>query len=104
VAKPSVKRIEGLAVPVFVMGLDRASLEWFERSAASLVKLGAQGVVVQAAHQDQWQAFKEEARAKGITVRIIRDSAIAEGYGVSTYPIVLADPVVIDGPSRMVSR
>ncbi|MEO0436598.1 MAG: DUF2859 domain-containing protein [Pseudomonadota bacterium] len=104
VGAPTVKRFEGLVTPVFVIGLDRTSLRWFEGSAAKLARLGAQGVVIQAANQRQWQAFRSEARTVGLAVHLVDDSAIADGYGVSTYPVLLADPSAIKGSMRASAR
>ena len=92
VGPPQMKAILGLVTPIFVMGMDDLSLNWFDRAADGLIEIGARGMVVEASRLTDWQTLKEKARNAGIDLMLLEGDALAEGYGISTYPIVLMSP------------
>lgn len=92
VGLPTVKRQAGQAVPLFVMGMDRVSLRWFEEAAPGLARLGARGVVVQAERRDDWQALQQRARQWGIELMLLPGDSLAAGYQLETYPVVIVSP------------
>lgn len=92
VGLPTVKRQAGQVVPLFVMGMDRVSLRWFEEAAPGLARLGARGVVVQAERRHDWQALQQRARQLGIELMLLPGDSLAAGYQLETYPVVIVSP------------
>ena len=90
--QPDIKTVPGLVTPLFVMGMDAASLTWFSRAAEDLAAMGARGVVVQAAGRGDWQALQTRARAAGIDLMLLHGDSLALGYGIRSYPVVLVSP------------
>jgi integrating conjugative element protein (TIGR03765 family) len=90
--RPHLQTVPGLVTPLFVMGMDSASLRWFDSAARGLAAIGARGLVVQAQQRADWQALRRAARAQGIDLRLMADDALAVGYGLETYPVVLMSP------------
>jgi len=86
---PSRKRIAQLPVPIFVIGMDAASLSWLEASFEELRALGAQGVVVEAANFDDYDTLRRQTLSRGVVLDVTPGDAIAEGFGISTYPTLL---------------
>jgi len=87
-----LKTIPGLVTPLFIMGMDPASLAWFAQAADGLVEIGARGIVVQASTQADWRHLHRTARDVGIDLMLLAGDALAQGYGITTYPVVLIDP------------
>lgn len=90
--RPNMQTVPGLVTPLFVMGMDAASLSWFGRAAKGLAAMGARGVVVQAARHSDWLALKTQAREAGIDLMLLHGDSLALGYGIRTYPVVLVSP------------
>lgn len=88
VGKPDIKEIKGLVTPLFVMGMDDVSLNWFYVAAPGLVGLGARGIVVQAPSKSAWLELKERAGAAGIDLMLMEGDSFARGYRIRTYPMV----------------
>ena len=49
---PKQKIVHQLPIPLFIIGMDRTSLAWFETHVEELKSIGARGVVVQADSYD----------------------------------------------------
>jgi integrating conjugative element protein (TIGR03765 family) len=92
VGQPQMKTIPGLITPLFVMGMDRVSLTWFQQAADGLVDIGARGIVVQASNKADWLDLQDRARDVGIDLMLLEGDSLAQGYGITTYPVVLLDP------------
>jgi len=92
VGQPQMRTILGLIAPLFIMGMDPQSLTWFHQAADGLVELGARGIVVQANNKFDWLDLKNKARQAGIDLMLLEGDALAQGYGITTYPVVLIDP------------
>ncbi len=92
VGKPAIKIQEGLFLPLFIMGMDPVSLNWFEQAADELASLGADGVVVQASNVDNWLSLYEQARDLGIDLILLNGDSLAWGYRIETYPMVIVSP------------
>ncbi len=89
VSNPKKIEIENLFVPIFVMGIDKYSIDWFMSSIEELSKSGAQGVVVQADSYERFVKLQAYARKKGIYLNVSYGDPIAEAYGITTYPTLL---------------
>lgn len=89
VGPPQMKAVPGLITPLFVLGMDEVSLTWFAQAAQGLADIGARGLVVQASDLVAWRALKRRAHATGIDLMLLEGDALAQGYGISTYPTVL---------------
>ena len=100
VGQPGMKTIPGLITPIFIMGMDEVSLGWFSRAAEGLSDLGARGIVVQAIQKSAWRDLQQRARGAGIDLMLLDGDAIAQGYGISTYPTVLLSPELAQRGSR----
>ncbi|MEM9257723.1 MAG: DUF2859 domain-containing protein [Pseudomonadota bacterium] len=94
-AKPYAHPVDQLARPVFVLGMDSDSIEWFMRVAQGLAEHNAIGLVVQADGLTQWEMFRDEAAGIGIELQLMEDAVIASGYGIATYPVVMASPALL---------
>jgi len=92
VGRPQMKTAPGITTPLFVMGMDPISLAWFQQAAGGLIELGARGIVVQANNQSDWLDLQNKARQAGIDLMLLEGDALAQGYGITTYPVVLIDP------------
>lgn len=92
VGQPTLHTLEGQLTPLFIMGMDAVSLTWFERAAGELVELGARGVVVQADQLAAWRRLQQQAANRGIHLMLLDGDALAEGYGIRTYPVVIVSP------------
>lgn len=92
VGKPDIKIQEGQVIPLFIMGIDRISLNWFNRNADWLISHGAKGVVVQAPNVDDWLTLYTQGRKLGIDLLLMPDDALARGYKIDTYPILIVSP------------
>ncbi|MEM8500675.1 MAG: integrating conjugative element protein [Pseudomonadota bacterium] len=75
--------------PVFIMGGDLQSLEWFEREAAHLGRLGAVGVVIALESEGEWSRIQRIARQHRLIVHTVDGDAIAEAYRIDTYPTLI---------------
>ena len=92
VGKPALQVQQGQVVPLFIIGMDRVSLNWFSRATDGLADIGARGVVVQAARQDEWQVLQQNAKGIGIDLMLLSGDSLAEGYKIDTYPVVIVSP------------
>jgi len=92
VGRPEMKTVPGLVTPLFVMGMDEVSLDWFSRAATGLADIGARGVVVQANRRDHWHALQLQAQSAGLDLMLLEGDSLAQGYDISTYPTVLMSP------------
>lgn len=88
-AAPSQKQVDQLTSPLFVIGMDAASLSWLEDSFEQLKTLGAQGLVVEADNFDAFDALQRKALSRGIMIDIAPGDALAEGFGIHSYPVLL---------------
>jgi integrating conjugative element protein (TIGR03765 family) len=100
VGPAEMKTVPGLITPLFIMGMDEVSLTWFGRAAQGLSDIGARGIVVQATQRSAWRALQQRARTVGIDLMLLEGDAIAQGYGISTYPTVLMSPDQARGGSH----
>lgn len=94
VGRPQMKTVPGLIKPLFIMGMDEVSLTWFSEAAQGLVDIGARGIVVQAGNKPDWLDLQSRARDSGIDLMLLEGDSLAQGYGITTYPVVLVDPVL----------
>lgn len=94
VGSPDLRVQEGLVTPLFLMGMDRVSLAWFDRAAQGLSDVGARGVVVEASDTNDWRSLQQHASDLGIPLMLLDGDAMAEGYQVSTYPVVFVSPAL----------
>lgn len=94
VGRPAIKTVPGLTTPLFVMGMDEISLNWFSRAAQGLADIGARGIVVQVNHLAAWREFQHRARDIGIDLMLLSGDSLAQGYGIHTYPTVLMSPAL----------
>ena len=92
VGQPAIKTVPGLTTPLFVMGMDEVSLNWFGRAAQGLADIGARGLVVQANHVESWRELQHRARDIGIDLMLLDGDSLAQGYSIRTYPVVLMSP------------
>ncbi len=92
VGKPDMKIQEGQVIPLFIMGMDTVSLNWFTKAAEGLAEIGARGVVVQADKQHEWQSLQGQANAMGIDLMLLAGDSLAQGYQIDTYPVVIVSP------------
>jgi len=88
-AMPSQRQIDQLISPLFVIGMDAASLRWLEDSFEQLKAMGAQGLVVQAESFSDFDALQRRALARGIMIDVAPGDALAEGFGIHSYPVLL---------------
>ena len=92
VGQPQMKTVPGITTPLFVMGMDSISLTWFQQAADGLVDIGAQGIVVQASNKSDWLDLQHKARQAGIDLMLLEGDSLAQGYGITSYPVVLIHP------------
>ena len=92
VGQPTLHTLEGQMTPLFIMGLDAVSLAWFDQAAPGLGDIGARGVVVQADRLAAWRRLQRQAADRGIDLMLLDGDALADGYGISTYPVVIVSP------------
>ena len=88
-AVASQKQVEHLTSPLFVIGMDAASLRWLEASFEQLKALGAQGLVVQAENFEAFDALQRSALSRGVMIDVAPGDALAEGFGIHSYPVLL---------------
>lgn len=86
---PAVQRTEAPIQPFFIMGMDRASLDWLARTLPTLLSINATGMVVQAANRDDWLLLQKKARASGLSLALYPDTGLTEAYGITTYPVLV---------------
>ena len=86
---PAVQRTEAPIQPFFIMGMDRASLDWLARTLPTLLSINATGMVVQAANRDDWLHLQNKARAAGLSLALYPDTGLTEAYGITTYPVLV---------------
>jgi integrating conjugative element protein (TIGR03765 family) len=98
VGQPTLHTLEGQITPLFIMGLDAVSLAWFDQAAPGLADIGARGVVVQADRLVAWRRLQQQAADRGIDLMLLDGDALADGYGISTYPIVIVSPQQAGSP------
>ncbi|MEE9493607.1 MAG: integrating conjugative element protein [Gammaproteobacteria bacterium] len=89
VGQPTVKYIDKLTTPIFIIGMDTASLTWLEDSSADLKKINAVGIVVQAESSARFATLKARARKHGLHLEIGFGDPLADGYGLETYPVLI---------------
>ena len=63
-----------------------------DRAAADLADINARGVVVQADRPVEWQRLQQHAAALGIDLMLLDGDSLADGYRISTYPVVIVSP------------
>lgn len=100
VGKPAMRVQEGQVIPLFIMGMDQVSLDWFSRSANGLAQIGARGVVVQASRLGDWRALHKQAQNLGIDLMLLAGDSLAEGYQIDTYPVVIVSPELVQAGRR----
>ena len=86
---PAVQRTEAPIQPFFIMGMDRASLDWLARTLPTLLSINATGMVVQAANRDDWLHLQRKAQAAGLPLALYPDTGLTEAYGITTYPVLV---------------
>ncbi len=88
-AAPQVKQVDRLAQPIFVIGMDRLSLQWLRRNLAALQEIKAIGLVVEASDYQRFALLQKRASKLGIELNINSGEALAAGYDITTYPTLL---------------
>ena len=96
VGRPTMQVQEGQVVPLFVMGMDSVSLNWFSEAAPGLAEIGARGVVVQAERRSDWLTLQQQAKRLGIDLMLLSGASLAAGYDIDTYPIVIVSPALAE--------
>lgn len=94
--RPTLQVQEGQVVPLFVMGMDSVSLNWFSEAAQGLAEIGARGVVVQAERRSDWLTLQQQAKQLGIDLMLLSGASLAAGYDIDTYPIVIVSPALAE--------
>lgn len=89
---PVVKPIQGLYQPLFIMGMDTASLQWFAEAADEISEIKARGIVVQAESLAAWRQLRDLAATQGIPLMLLEGDSLAQGYAITSYPILLVPP------------
>ena len=84
-------RVRGLGGTLFAIGPDDASLAWLDANAAALRSRGAQGFLVRADTPSTLHRVRWHATRLGLALDPIPGAALAEAFGVSSYPFV-AEP------------
>jgi len=88
-AKPQIKRVRKLDKPIFVIGMDRVSLTWLKGNMAAIQEIKAMGVVIEAKDFRRFSMLQSQAAKLGVEITAISGDALAQGYGISTYPTLL---------------
>lgn len=88
-SNPRRVEIENLFVPIFVIGMDKHSINWLMSSIDELSKSSAQGVVVQADSYERFLKLQNYARKNGIYLNVSPGDSIAQAYGITTYPALM---------------
>jgi len=83
---PTVKLINALYRPFFILGTDEASLAWLQAEAGALKQIHAFGLVVEAPDWAAWLHLKSVAAGEGIALSLLDGDALATVYDVHTYP------------------
>ena len=96
VGRPTMQVQDGQVVPLFVMGMDSVSLNWFREAAQGLADMGARGVVVQAERRSDWLSLQQQAKRLGIDLMLLPGESLAAGYDIDTYPIVIVSPALAE--------
>lgn len=96
VGAPSVLRTRAPIQPFFIMGMDRASLDWLARTLPTLLSIHATGMVVQAANRGDWLRLKNTAQAAGLTLALYPDTGLKDAYGITTYPMLVVPPGILE--------
>lgn len=91
-AAPVERVVEGLTQPIFVIGMDRRSLQWVTHHFERLKQSGALGVVVAAEDPSAFARLRSDLLAHGILLDLGFGDAMAEAYGLSSYPALLVAP------------
>ena len=89
---PSRLSILGLTRPVFAVGSDPASLEWLGAHAAWLRERGAEGFLVDAPSQAELARVQAVAARLGLRLDPVSGAALADAYGVRSFPFVAEPP------------
>jgi len=82
--------------PVFVIGGDKLSRDWFTKEAPQLARIRAVGVVIALESESEWSQIQRVARHYGLIVHTVNGDAIAEAYQIDTYPTVVVGEGVLD--------
>lgn len=77
--------------PVFIVGGDKRSLQWFAEKAPELAQLRATGIVVALESTKEWSDLQAIARRHRLVIHSVNGDAIAEAYKISSYPTVIMD-------------
>ncbi|WP_051230564.1 PFL_4695 family integrating conjugative element protein [Haliea salexigens] len=93
---PALRRTEAPVQPFFVMGMDRASLDWLARTLPTLLSINATGMVVQAANRDDWLLLQKKAQAAGLSLALYPDTGLTEAYGITTYPVLVVPQGILE--------
>jgi integrating conjugative element protein (TIGR03765 family) len=93
---PALQRTEAPVQPFFIMGMDRASLDWLVRTLPTLLSINATGMVVQAANRDDWRLLQNKARAAGLSLALYPDTGLTEAYGITTYPVLVVPQGILE--------
>ena len=96
VGRPDMMVVDGLVSPLFVMGMDETSMQWYAKAAAGLASMNARGIIVQANNAADWRRFEQMASDNGTPVMLLDGDSLAEGYQIKTYPMVLVSPALAE--------
>ncbi|MEQ9590915.1 MAG: integrating conjugative element protein [Parvibaculaceae bacterium] len=84
--------VKGLTQPMFVIGMDARSLRWVAEQFEQLKQRGALGVVVAAEDPEAFARLRSDLLAQGVLLDLGFGDAMAESYGLSSYPALLVAP------------
>lgn len=76
-----------VTVPVFIAGVDSASLEWLRANQAYLKNINAKGIVTNIATEDQLK--KLAAMLPTLSLNVVPVDPVADIYGLSHYPVLI---------------
>ena len=74
--------------PLFLIGADPRSLAWLSAHRQALIRLGAVGMLIEAATVDQVQAIAD--LAQGLEIMPASGSAIAKTLSLRHYPVLIS--------------
>ncbi|MFV1849152.1 MAG: DUF2859 domain-containing protein [Thalassospira sp.] len=84
--------VAGLTQTLYVIGMDAQSLGWLTQQFPQLKARGAVGVVVAAEDPEAFVRLRAELLSHGLLLDIGVGDAMAEAYGLSSYPALLVAP------------
>ena len=75
--------------PLFVIGMDEFSVQWFWQNAERLASMKAQGVVIEARRYQDFERLRADAAQSGITLNMMPIDIFPKVYGLQSYPALI---------------